>query len=95
MNTNFSIKGKKIFRTRDERMIAGVAGGVAKFLGVDPVLVRLGFVAVAIASFGVAVAAYAVAWVVVPEESPAVSVVDDPFADSVDDPQHTGSSLAS
>lgn len=36
---------RKLYRSRDERMIAGVAGGIAQYLGIDPTLVRIAFVA--------------------------------------------------
>ena len=48
-------------------MIAGIAGGVAHYLGVDPVLVRLAFVALVLAG-GAGVLAYIVAWFIIPEE---------------------------
>jgi phage shock protein C len=56
----------RLYRSRDDRMIAGVAGGLAKYLNADSTLVRLAFVAVAFA--GVGVLAYIVAWLVIPEE---------------------------
>ncbi|MDX1690345.1 MAG: PspC domain-containing protein [Acidimicrobiia bacterium] len=56
----------RIYRSRDDRMIAGVAGGLARYLGVDPVIVRLAFIALAFAAAGVL--AYIVAWIVIPEE---------------------------
>jgi phage shock protein C len=59
-------------------MIAGVAGGLAKYLGADTALVRLSFVAVALA--GVGVLAYLVAWLVIPEEPRGVSARE-PTAD--------------
>ena len=37
------MEGKRLFRSRKERMIAGVCGGLAQYLGVDPTLVRLAF----------------------------------------------------
>lgn len=36
---------KKLTRVRDNRMLFGVCGGLGRYLGVDPTLVRLGFVA--------------------------------------------------
>jgi phage shock protein PspC (stress-responsive transcriptional regulator) len=48
-------------------MLAGVAGGIADTYGFDPALVRLGFVVLALATFGTGVIAYVVAWLVVPE----------------------------
>ena len=50
-------------------MIAGIAGGLAKYLGIDPVLVRLGIVVLVIAG-GSGILAYLVAWIVIPEEPP-------------------------
>jgi len=40
MNT----KSKKLYRSRDDRRIAGVCGGLAKHLGIDPRLLRWIFV---------------------------------------------------
>jgi len=34
---------KKLYRSRDDRMIAGVCGGLGKYLGIDPTLLRLAF----------------------------------------------------
>jgi phage shock protein C len=47
-------------------MVAGVCGGLAEYFGLDPVLVRLGFVAVTLAG-GAGVLAYLILWLVVPE----------------------------
>ncbi len=54
-------------RSPSERMIAGIAGGIAERSGWDPVLVRIAFVLVALVTSGVGVVAYAVAWALVPE----------------------------
>ena len=43
MNENNGSGGKKLVRTRDGRLIAGVASGLAAYFGVDANLVRLGF----------------------------------------------------
>src|SRR3712207_7397152 len=40
----------RLTRSRDDRMIAGVAGGVAKYFNVDPVIVRI--VAIVLVFFG-------------------------------------------
>ncbi|HSG79363.1 MAG TPA: PspC domain-containing protein [Acidimicrobiia bacterium] len=65
----------RLYRSRSERMIGGVAGGLATYLGVDPVIIRLAFVALAFAGAGVV--AYIIAWIVVPEE-PADAVAPTP-----------------
>lgn len=56
---------RRIYRSRDDRVIGGVAGGLGSYLGIDPVLVRLSFVALAVA--GVGVLLYVIAWIVIPE----------------------------
>ncbi len=48
-------------RSRQHRVVLGVAGGLAETLGVDPVLVRLGLAALTVAS-GVGILVYVVAW---------------------------------
>lgn len=54
-------------RSRDDQVIAGVAGGLGRYLGVDPVLVRIAFVVLALFG-GSGIVAYIVAWLVIPEE---------------------------
>jgi phage shock protein C len=56
-------------RSRSERILAGVCGGVGRYLGVDPVLLRIAFIILALAN-GLGVIAYVVAWVAIPEERP-------------------------
>ena len=58
--------GKRLLRSRDQRMVAGVAGGTADYLGVDPTIVRLGFVLTTFFG-GAGVVAYLVAWLIMPE----------------------------
>ena len=58
----------RLFRSRDDRMIAGVAGGLAELWGADPSLVRLGWALLAIFTGGIALIVYIVLAIVVPEE---------------------------
>jgi phage shock protein PspC (stress-responsive transcriptional regulator) len=58
---------RPLTRSRSDRMLAGVAGGIARKYDFDAALVRLAFVVITILSFGTAVVAYIVAWLVVPE----------------------------
>ena len=66
MTTPQNTKPARLYRSRDDRVIAGVAGGIARHLGVDPVLVRLATVALALAA-GSGILAYLIAWVIIPE----------------------------
>ena len=57
---------KQLVRSTDDRMIAGVAAGVANYLNVDPTLARLLFVLLALAG-GPGIIIYLILWVVMPE----------------------------
>jgi phage shock protein C len=58
---------KRLYRSRNDRMIAGVCGGIAQYLKVDPTVVRIVTVIVALLP-GPAIVAYLIAWLIVPEE---------------------------
>jgi phage shock protein C len=53
-------------RSRRDRVLGGVCGGIGRYLDVDPVLLRVAAVALAL-SGGVGVLAYVIAWVAIPE----------------------------
>ena len=59
---------RRLYRSRDDRMIAGVCGGIAEYFGWDPTLVRVGYVLLSV--FSVAfpgIIAYIVMAVIIPE----------------------------
>ncbi|HEX5014099.1 MAG TPA: PspC domain-containing protein [Candidatus Limnocylindrales bacterium] len=58
----------RLYRSRDDRMIAGVAGGMAERWGSDPSMLRLLWVLAAIFTGGIALIVYIVLAVVVPED---------------------------
>lgn len=58
---------KRLYRSRKDQQIAGVCGGVADYLGVDPTLVRLLWVIFALAG-GPGLLLYVIMWAIVPEE---------------------------
>jgi phage shock protein C len=60
---------KLLRRSRHDRIIAGVCGGLGRYLGVDPILLRIAFVVLAIAG-GSGIVIYIVAIIVMPEEKP-------------------------
>jgi phage shock protein C len=55
----------RLVRSEDDKMIAGVCGGLAAYLAVDPVLVRLAFVILLFAS-GIGFPIYLIMWVIMP-----------------------------
>jgi len=58
---------KRLYRSRSDRMIGGVCGGLGKFLGLDPTVVRLLFVLLQFLFPGTLVG-YLVLLLIVPEE---------------------------
>ena len=55
---------KRLYRSRSDRRIAGVCGGLAEYFGIDPALVRIVFVILALT--GVGLITYAIFWIAVP-----------------------------
>lgn len=59
---------KRLTRSKFNRMISGVCGGLGNYLGMDPTVVRLIWLILSIASFGTGLIIYLVAAIVIPEE---------------------------
>ncbi|MCZ6776198.1 MAG: PspC domain-containing protein [Ignavibacteria bacterium] len=59
----------RLYRSRLERKLFGVCGGLADYFNIDPTIVRLIFVVSACASFGLTLLIYIIMAIVVPEES--------------------------
>ncbi|MBM3404462.1 MAG: PspC domain-containing protein [Bacteroidetes bacterium] len=58
---------KRLFRSRNNKMLAGVCGGLGTYFNIDPVIIRLLWV-LAIFAAGTGVLAYIIAWIIIPEE---------------------------
>lgn len=63
----------------DDRMIAGVASGIARYLGVDVNLVRIAFVVLAFVG-GAALPLYLAGWLLIPEDGAAQSIAGELFS---------------
>lgn len=60
---------KRLYRSKKDKMIAGICGGIATYFSIDPTLVRLGFVfAAAITAVAPMVIVYCVGWLIIPQE---------------------------
>ncbi len=73
--------GRRLTRSRDERMLAGVCGGLAAYLGMDTTLMRVLWVVATLISGGVTLIAYPIFWLVMPESGRLTSAADDTFRD--------------
>lgn len=60
---------KRLTRSATDKKIAGVAGGLANYFGIDPVLVRLVFALACIPGGFPGLLAYLIAWLVMPAEN--------------------------
>ena len=58
---------RRLTRSRDDRWIGGVCGGVAEYAGIDANLVRLLVVLGTVLGFGSLLVAYLVAWLLMPQ----------------------------
>jgi len=59
---------RRFHRSRKDKLIGGVCGGLADYFGIDPVIIRVVFVALAL-SGGIGLVAYVVLWIVAPLEA--------------------------
>lgn len=75
---------RRLLRRTDNRMIAGVAAGLADFLGIDPTIVRLVFVVLALLGGG-GLLLYLVMWIIVPKPEQITAAPRDVVKGNVDD----------
>ncbi|MEV4057248.1 PspC domain-containing protein [Amycolatopsis sp. NPDC049688] len=59
---------KKLRRSRTDKMLTGVCGGWATYLGIDANVLRIGLVAAVFLSVGIAIPVYVAAAILTPEE---------------------------
>ena len=59
---------KKLVRSRMNKMICGVCGGIGEYLNLDPTVVRLIWAIASVCSIGMGLLVYIIAAVVMPEE---------------------------
>ena len=74
---------KKLYRSTSDRVIAGLAGGIAEYFGVDSTIVRLAIVILAVLSGGPMILVYLLAWLIIPKDkelSSSVNAQDKPKA---------------
>ncbi|MEP6816988.1 MAG: PspC domain-containing protein [Marmoricola sp.] len=64
----FGAGPKRLTRSRDDKMIAGVCGGLARYFNIDATLVRVLMVVALCVGFFAPGLLYVVAWVLMPEE---------------------------
>ncbi|MDP9848309.1 PspC domain-containing protein [Streptosporangium lutulentum] len=85
MNENDFSGVKQLRRTRDGRIVAGVASGLGRYIGIDPNIIRA---ALAVATFfgGLGVGIYAIGWLLLPDENKDRSIIQDLIDKNKDNP---------
>ena len=58
---------RRLTRVMDGKMLAGVSTGLGRYLGIDPVIVRVGFAVTTLLS-GVGILLYVACWIIMPAE---------------------------
>ena len=61
------MSGKKLYRSRDDKLLAGVCGGLADYFNMDSNLIRILWI-ILILFKGAGVLVYLIAWLIIPEE---------------------------
>ncbi len=62
-------KVKKLYRSGDQKVLGGVCGGIAEYLNLDPVIIRLGLIALTLFTLplgGISIVFYLLAWILIP-----------------------------
>jgi phage shock protein PspC (stress-responsive transcriptional regulator) len=76
---------KRLERSRDDRMLAGVCGGLARYFGIHPAFYRVGFVVLTLIG-GAGILVYLAALLVIPDEGKHESIAEETLRQSRDRP---------
>jgi len=77
---------KKLYRSRTDKKIGGVCGGIAEYFSWDPTVVRVATVILAVL-WGAGFWAYIIAWAIIPERPAHIDVDYDVSSEPVDTDQ--------
>ena len=58
----------KLYRSKNNRWIAGICGGLGKFFNIDPTIVRVIWIIGTLFSMGFGIILYLILWAVIPEK---------------------------
>ncbi len=83
---------KKLYRSRSDRMISGVCGGLAKYFDIDPTIVRI-IAVLSIFASGVGILAYIILAIVVPLEGSKAAEPKDTIRENVEEMKETAGEL--
>lgn len=84
---------RRLYRSRTERILFGVCGGLSKYFDVDPVLIRVGFVVFTFASAGIGIPAYIILAIVMPPEGSAAASPREAVKESIQEIKDTAQGI--
>ena len=58
---------KRLYRSANDKVVGGVCGGIAEYLNVDPVVIRLAWILLTLLSMGAGIVGYIIAWAIIPK----------------------------
>ena len=61
------MESKRLYRSRNQRMICGVCGGIAEYFNIDPTIIRLAWVLFSLAG-GSGILVFLIAAIIIPED---------------------------
>ncbi|HSR32053.1 MAG TPA: PspC domain-containing protein [Anaerolineae bacterium] len=70
---------KRLYRSRQERWLAGICGGIGHYFNLDPTLIRALFVLAGLV-IGGGIIAYILLWIIIPLEPEAATLAEDDSA---------------
>ena len=83
---------KRLYRSKSDRMIWGVCGGLAEYFDVDPTLIRI-IAVLSIFISGAGILAYIILAIVIPSESSKATTPKDAIKENVEEVKETASEL--
>jgi len=63
-----SRRSLRLYRSSENRMLGGVCGGIAEYIGTDPTLIRILWIIGLLLSLGLAILAYLICWIIIPRD---------------------------
>jgi phage shock protein C len=58
---------KRLYRSRKDRILGGICGGLGEHTDIDPSLIRLVWIVFSLVSMGTGIIVYLAAWIIIPE----------------------------
>jgi len=65
--STYSKTTRRLYRDPDNRILGGVCSGIGAYLNIDPIIVRIIFILLAIPGMGSGIVIYLILWIVIPE----------------------------